>query len=533
MAMEGLLALVVAATIAGNPVAATVPAKSPEPDSAIITTLAVQTAMQQARDELLRNNPRNAVKVLEEQLARINGNPVYLALLRDAYRAYVKQLRLSNQEALARTYQARLQILEPPSADDVPRCAVVSPQTPGNKVSAPRVASAMNPSVVRGKRDDADPFEPIRQAPARLAVRDLLEQAEQKFKANQFLEADNLFNQAHEADAKSTEQSRDRWGYCKLHHVVDQLNTQSTAFPEMENEVKSALNLHPSQPIDAYGHKLLAEIDHRKQPRSATVEPQWTVRDLGRTPEGWSVAESMNFRIYHNGPPDQVQRTAQVAEQTRWEMQRKWFGAHGPAWNPKCEIYLHATAQDYSRATGVPAGSPGHSSFQLDGGHLLGRRIDLHCDDPGMLIGVLPHEATHVVLAGNFGERPVPRWADEGMAVLTEPRDKIDRHLRNLPQHRDNHQLFPLQQLVQMESYPDPRYVGAFYAESVSLVEFLSKERGPQVFTQFVRDGMHEGYDVSLRRHYGYSTFDELERRWRAFAFSGSSQPARVTASKR
>ena len=46
---------------------------------------------------------------------------------------------------------------------------------------------------------------------------------------------------------------------------------------------------------------------------------------------------------------------------------------------------------------------------------------------------MLPHEATHVVLAGQFGDQPVPRWADEGMAVLTEPRDKIDRHLRNLP----------------------------------------------------------------------------------------------------
>src|SRR2546430_5181987 len=48
---------------------------------------------------------------LESQLARINGNAAYLALLRDAYRAYVKELRLANQEAAARTYLQRLQVL--------------------------------------------------------------------------------------------------------------------------------------------------------------------------------------------------------------------------------------------------------------------------------------------------------------------------------------------------------------------------------------------------------------------------------------
>ena len=61
-----------------------------------------------------------------------------------------------------------------------------------------------------------------------------------------------------------------------------------------------------------------------------------------------------------------------------------------------------------------------------------------------MFIGVLPHEATHVVFAGRFGDRMLPHWADEGMAVLSEPRERIDLHLHNLPQHRVNGELFPL-----------------------------------------------------------------------------------------
>ena len=74
-------------------------------------------------------------------------------------------------------------------------------------------------------------------------------------------------------------------------------------------------------------------------------------------------------------------------------------------------------------------GSPGHSSIRTDGPRVLSRRIDLHCGDvPNLLAAVLPHETTHVTLAGQFGDRPVARWADEGMAVLTEPREKVERH---------------------------------------------------------------------------------------------------------
>src|SRR5207244_3282532 len=108
----------------------------------------------------------------------------------------------------------------------------------------------------------------------------------------------------------------------------------------------------------------------------------------------------------------------------------------------------------------------------MENGRLVTRRIDLHCDDPNMIVAVLPHETTHVVLAGQFGDVQVPRWADEGMAVLTEPRDKVERHLHNLDRCRQDGQLFSLRQLMQMHDYPDPRYIGAFYAESVSLVDF-------------------------------------------------------------
>jgi hypothetical protein len=124
---------------------------------------------------------------------------------------------------------------------------------------------------------------------------------------------------------------------------------------------------------------------------------------------------------------------------------------------------------------------------------------------------------THAVLAGRFGAR-VPRWADEGMAVLSEPRDRVEAHLRHLPRWREEGRLFSLRRLMDQEEYPDPRDWGSFYAQSVSLVDFLVDAKGAPAFADFLREGLREGYGPALRRHYGW-TWRELERRWHEHAF--------------
>jgi hypothetical protein len=256
------------------------------------------------------------------------------------------------------------------------------------------------------------------------------------------------------------------------------------------------------------------------------------VRHLQRTPEGWQVAESASFRIYHNQPREVVEKAAAAAEATRAEVLRRWFGElTAAAWNPPPEMYLHGTADAYSHATGIPANSPGHSTIRSDAGRVVSRRVDLHCDDPTMLTAVLPHETTHVVLAGRFGPHQVPRWVDEGIAVLSEPRERIDRHLRNLPAHQQ--QLFALRQLLELADYPQPRAVGVFYAQSVSVVEFLSREKGPQTFVRFVNDGLNGGYEQALRRHYGYQDFNDLEQHWRRHAFGQPATPPTVAGTTR
>jgi hypothetical protein len=62
--------------------------------------------------------------------------------------------------------------------------------------------------------------------------------------------------------------------------------------------------------------------------------------------------------------------------------------------------------------------------------------------------------------------------------------------------------------------YPtEPRRITAFYAQSVALVEFLTSQRGPAVFISFVRDGLRDGYEVALQRHYSM-TLAQLQQAW-------------------
>ncbi len=121
---------------------------------------------------------------------------------------------------------------------------------------------------------------------------------------------------------------------------------------------------------------------------------------------------------------------------------------------------------------------------------------------------------TYVAMGDSFtaGVDPsVPRWADEGIAVLTEPPTEVERHRKNLVRCQRDGLLIPVRDLLTLKDYPHPRQIGAFYAESVVLCEFLTKQRGPQTLTAFVRDGLRDGYEAALRKHYGWDfhTLDE------------------------
>ena len=64
-----------------------------------------------------------------------------------------------------------------------------------------------------------------------------------------------------------------------------------------------------------------------------------------------------------------------------------------------------------------------------------------------------------------------------------------------------------------LKDYPHHRRVGAFYAQSVVLTEFLAERKGPKVLTDFIIDGVRNVYDAALQKHYNL-TFTQLEQIW-------------------
>jgi hypothetical protein len=544
MARIGMYALVGAAALTAGSLTL-LRAQAPDPETAIGNALRVQDAMASADAYLLAGDPGKAVDVLEEMLPRINGNHKYLAKLRDAYRAYIPKLYADRQPAQAKKYLERLSILDHSAVGDpslqpaVEMQAGAAPEVTAPPAHGPTLvemaqASGAPPdkAPIKARGSMEDPFDRSNAANPAAAdalareqiAQQLLAKAESEFKDRHYSQARRFYEQAFHADQACTLASRDRWAYCKMNYVVEQLNRADldpATWADLEREVKAAVELAPR--LADTGRWLEGELRSRRGSTGGAV----AIRHLGSNAQGWEVAETANFRIFHKSNRDLAEKAAQTVERTRTAMYQKWFSAAAVAWNPKCDLYLHATAQDYSRITAQQPTSPGHSTIVRERGssRIVSRRMDMHCDTPTMLDTVLPHETTHVVLAGNFGNSDVPRWADEGMAVLTEPAEKVDMHRRNLAHCQQENRLFSVAELMQLDNYPPAGQISAFYAQSVSLVDFLSNQRGPAVFAQFVRDGLREGYEPALRKHYGFRDFADLQTRWGQQTLAGLSSP--------
>jgi hypothetical protein len=541
---------------------------SPAPADALESALEVQYAIASAKAFLNHGQPKSAVDELERHVAKANGQAPYLELLRDAYRAYIKYLLMTNQPALAQRYVQRLVILDPTAANDPslqPGATRVVPARPAiaeksDKMKLPTftadmlepktdlapshvsIVSRTKTPTVRGlmpspqddpfdlsnRRPELAPAAPsISQGPTIATVasgdmdarlEELLGQANQEFDRKHYSEARSFYEQVVALDRGSLDQVKDRLAYCILDAVKDQLNSgKPCRCAELRDQVRAATSMSPK--LEKLGVWLMAQVDKCGGNCAGCAcnepDPPLNLQHFGKNPQGWMVTETTNFRIFHNQDREYAERVALIAERTRVTMSKKWFGADQTPWTPKCEIVLHANGADYQRQTGVPSTSPGHSRIETDPTtyRVSGRRIDLHLDTMGMLEAILPHEATHVVLAGNFGTHQVPRWADEGMAVLTEPLEKIEQHRRNLAKAQREGLLFGVKELMDLQNYPEGSRIAAFYAQSVMLCEFLATQHGAETMTAFLRDGLDQGYESALRKHYGW-TFRELQSNW-------------------
>lgn len=229
----------------------------------------------------------------------------------------------------------------------------------------------------------------------------------------------------------------------------------------------------------------------------------------------WLLAETPNFRVWTRFDRQQSIALAKRCEQVRNEIQVRWLPQTGLApWNPKADVIVYPAADEYRRALGRASdGSSGCMTVSVDHGRVVERRIELRSDAAGWSSSSLPHEMTHVVLADRFPGRRLPRWADEGMAVLAESQAKQSERRRAAEQSRRSLGPLSFAQVMGLEDYPAHNRHAEFYAQSAALVEALVARGGPEQFLAFLDAAMRDGNPRALKAVYGLDGLSALAAR--------------------
>jgi hypothetical protein len=250
------------------------------------------------------------------------------------------------------------------------------------------------------------------------------------------------------------------------------------------------------------------------------TDPCVAIRFLEEKDEDWSLAETPNFRIFHKHDKKLVEQVARVVERSRVSAYAKWVGGEEEIWKPKCYLYLDNAEAGTSKLLHDARGYAKRGGL----GFSTRRYVRVRAKDTGLLDSVLPHEITHAVLFGEFGEQDAPPWAHEGMAGLAQSRADQEQFTNTLLRARRKRELFSVAKLMELEEYPEDD-VALYYAQSVSLVEFLTADKGPREFIQFLRDAIRKGTEAALRQHYNFENYADLERHWKASVFGERSRP--------
>lgn len=202
--------------------------------------------------------------------------------------------------------------------------------------------------------------------------------------------------------------------------------------------------------------------------------------------------------------PQLAQQVGQYAEHYRKEKAQLWLGQEMAPWPEPCPLKVKIAM----------SGAGGATSFAFDRGRVLGQNMTIEGSIDRLLASVLPHEVTHTVFAQYF-RCPVPRWADEGGAVLSEDEVERNRHDMLVRQILNSPgRAMPLRRLFSLRDYPGD--VMVLYAEGYSVSQFLVDAGGRQTFLAFVAQGMNEGWDHAVRASYRYNSVEELEQAWLA-----------------
>jgi len=215
-------------------------------------------------------------------------------------------------------------------------------------------------------------------------------------------------------------------------------------------------------------------------------------------PPGQSVVTTANFRVI--APSARVAKLiADVAENSRKDVAVRWLGKELPNWQKPCPIRVS-----------IGNGSGGATTFNfLNDKSVPGMEMQVEGELDRLLADTVPHEVTHCVLADHFRSQ-LPRWVDEGVSLLSETEDEQKKNLGLARSGARTADLMQMRALFESKEYPS-RNIGAFFAQSLAVTKMLVERKDRPTLIAFVKDGMKDGWEPALKKHYGYADLSELE----------------------
>jgi len=238
----------------------------------------------------------------------------------------------------------------------------------------------------------------------------------------------------------------------------------------------------------------------------------------------WQKIGSTHFFVYYRDSADFAEKVSREAEEDysaitadlAYEKRDNFW-----LWNDRVSIYIYRDRNDFLSQTLSPEWSAGFASYKR-------KEIATFAGSEEFLKSLLRHEMTHLLFREFIGfEKDPPLWLNEGLAQWEE-RGKREGSLRLVRRLRDQNRLISLTALVRMEirNVADGGEADEFYAESVSVVEYLIHSQGADKFRLFcgqIRDG--KTLDDALRFTYPDSirNITELESGWKQY-FAGEGQ---------
>jgi len=233
--------------------------------------------------------------------------------------------------------------------------------------------------------------------------------------------------------------------------------------------------------------------------------------------EKWNITKSTHFIVHYKNAPnnfidDLISKSEEyydrIAESLGFTRFNFWL------WDNRANIYIYDNAEQYQKATSQPSWSAGAAIPSQ-------KIIHTFPYAQGFFDTILPHEMAHIIFREfvGFDNTAIPLWLDEGVASYQE-KSRYDSAMRTVKRALAEGKFVPLERLnvtnpslsLNMES------AQIFYAEAVSIVDFLIKEYGRENFVgfcQYLRDKKNLERSVSLI--YPFSNLKELGDAWQKY----------------